>query len=410
LSFWTWLTGVEATPPAPADSPGDPEGVVLEGEETYSRSLPGILPSPWNGWPAEWGTGWDSPLGLNRLIDVAWAAIDMNSNVLSAMPVYRLQSGRIVEPLSWMQNPDPGIYTSWAEFIKQVFWDYHCAGEAFILPMAHGANGFPLRFRVVPPWLITVELRGGMREYKLGYQDVTNEILHIRYQSNTADAHGHGPLEVGGARMTATGLLQRYGQQLAETGGTPHYWIGVDRTLTKPEADDLLNQWVDSRARHAGHPALLSGGATLNTAQSMSAKDMALIELSEFNESRISVLLGVPPYLMGLPGPGGLTYANVSQLTDGHDRSSLRPKANMVMSALSGWALPRGQSVELNRDEYTRPSFKERAEGYKLAIEAGWMSPEQAAEMERLHTSAAAPALSGAEMVGELVASEEEGT
>ena len=41
---------------------------------------------------------------------------------------------------------------------------------------------------------------------------------------------------------------------------------------------------------------------------------------------------------------------------------SLRPKAGHVMTALSGWALPRGQSVELNRDEYCRPALKERAE------------------------------------------------
>jgi len=388
-------------PPAPADSPGDPEGVVLEGEETYSRSLPGILPSPWNGWPAEWGTGWDSSLGLNRLVDVAWSAIDLNSSVLSSMPVYRLRNGRVLPPLSWMINPDPTIYTSWSEFIKQLFWDYHCAGEAFVLPMAKFADGNPLRFRVVPPWLVNVELRGGMREYTIGSQDFTDDILHIRYQSNTADAHGHGPLEVGGARMTAAGLLQRYGQQLAETGGTPHYWIGVDRTLTKPEADDLLNQWVDSRARHAGHPALLSGGATLNTAQSMSAKDMALLELSQFNEARIAVLLGVPPLLLGLPSGGdSMTYKNSEGIYDFHDRSSLRPKANDVMSALSGWALPSGQSVELNRDEYTRPGMKERAEAWQILLEMGVVTTDEIRAAERFLGEFSAASLTGAELTG----------
>lgn len=400
MSFWTWLTG-DTTPPVPADNPGDPEGVTLEGDETFSRSLPGLLPSPWNGWPAEWTTGWGSQLGLNRLVDVAWSAIDLNSSVLSSMPVYRLRNGQVMPPLSWMINPDPMIYTSWDEFIKQVFWDYHCAGEVFVLPMAHGADEYPMRFRVVPPWLVNVELRGGAREYSLGHADVTDDILHIRYQSSTDDAHGHGPLEVGGARMTAASLLQRYGQQLAETGGTPHYWLGVDRTLTKPEADDLLNQWVESRARHAGHPALLSGGATLNTSQSMSAKDMALLELSQFNEARIAVLLGVPPFLMGLPSGGdSMTYSNVSTLFDFHDRSSLRPKANAVMSALSGWVLPRGQSVELNRDEYTRPPLKERAEAYKVLAEVGAISVDEIRAMERLRGESSAASLTGAELVG----------
>src|SRR5262249_6115289 len=161
----------------------------------------------------------------------------------------------------------------WHEFAKQLFWDFQL-GEAFVLPMAHGADGFPLRFRVVPPWLMNVEMRAGTREYHLGNVNVTGEVLHIRYQSNTADARGHGPLEAGGARLTAAGLLQRYAQRIAETGGTPHYWIGVDRRLSTSEASDLLDQWVESRTRHAGHPALLSGGASLNQMQSMSAKDM----------------------------------------------------------------------------------------------------------------------------------------
>ena len=35
----------------------------------------------------------------------------------------------------------------------------------------------------------------------------------------------------------------------------------------------------------------------------MNPRDMALIELSQHNESRIAILLGVPPFLVGLPSP-----------------------------------------------------------------------------------------------------------
>ncbi|MGV7388953.1 hypothetical protein PJJ88_30240, partial [Mycobacterium kansasii] len=81
------------------------------------------------------------------------------------------------------------IYSSWFEFAKQLFWDY-LMGEVFVLPVSHYADGSVRTFRVVPPWLINVELRGGRREYMLGSEDVTGEILHIRYQSSTVDAHG----------------------------------------------------------------------------------------------------------------------------------------------------------------------------------------------------------------------------
>jgi HK97 family phage portal protein len=393
LGFWTWLKngapdfdGVTANDNGdPAYNPGDPDGVEFEAATVEARALPMPVPSPWSGWPSEWGNpGWAVQGNLNKLIDTAWNCLDLNAGVLASMPVYRLVSGEIAPALSWMSNPDPTIYTSWFEFAKQLFWDYQM-GEAFVLPMASGADGYPLRFRVVPPWLMDVEIRGGTREYRLGSVDVTSDILHIRYQGNTADARGHGPLEMAGARIAAAGMLQRYANRIAETGGTPLYWLEVDRRLNQTEADDLLNRWVESRVRRAGEPALVTGGSSLHQGQSMSARDMTLLELAQFNESRIAIALGVPPFLAGLPSGGdSMTYSNVSQLFDFHERSSLRVKVAAVIGALSGWALPRGQMVELNRDEYTKPPLKERAESYKILIEAGVMTPAEARTMERL--------------------------
>jgi hypothetical protein len=74
-------------------------------------------------------------------------------------------------------------------------------------------------------------------------------------------------------------------------------------------------------------------------------------------------MLGVPPHLVGLPSGGdSMTYANVSAIFDYHWRAGLRPKAQTVMSALSGFLLPRGTRVELNRDEYVQPGPYERAQ------------------------------------------------
>lgn len=407
MGFWSNL--FSGPPPAfesvtpnengPLDyNPGDPSGVEFEqGEPVEARSLPFPLPTPWSGWPGEWSTpAWSTQAGLNRLVDTAWDCLDLNSNVLSAMPVYRTQGGRVLSPKGWMTNSDPLIYTSWAEFAKQLFWDY-MLGEAFILPMAKASDGYPLQFRVVPPWLVNVELRGGRRIYAFGSQDVTDEILHIRYQSNTADARGHGPLEAAGARMTQAGLLQRYVNNLVETGGIPQYWLEVPgRRLTKDEADDLLQQWIESRTRNAGRPAILSGGALLHDVKGMSAADMTLLELSQFTEARIAVALGVPPVLVGLPSGGdSMTYSNVESLFDFHDRASLGPKAVHVMQALSGWLLPRGQSVELNRDDYSRQPLKERAEAYKILVEMGALTPQEVRDRERFNGEGSAVSLTG---------------
>lgn len=372
MGFWDWLTGAGAVPNAtvgdpdsvgPAYSPGDPEGLVIEGEDTFSGNRAAIVPSPWDGWPADWAApAWNSGK-LGDLVDAAWMAIDLNASVLSAMPVYRTRGGRIIPPTTWMTNPDPMIYTSWEEFAKQLFWDYQL-GEAFVLPMGTNAGGFPSDFRVIPPWLMNVEMGMGRRVYNIGSLDVTDDVLHIRYKSSTDAARGMGPLDSGRHRLVAAGVLARYAMEIAQGGGIPYYVLEVERRLNKQDADDLLDQWWRSRVENLGKPAVLHGGAKAKQMQ-LSPQELGLTDLAKFTESRIVQLLGVPPFLVGLPSGGdSMTYSNVTSLFDFHDRASLRPKARTVMAALSGWALPRGQAAELNRDEYTRPALKERAEAY----------------------------------------------
>jgi len=74
-------------------------------------------------------------------------------------------------------------------------------------------------------------------------------------------------------------------------------------------------------------------------------------------------MLGVPPFLVGLPSGGdSMTYSNVTSLFSYHWRAYLRPRAQTVMSALSGWLLPRGTRIEVNRDAYIEPEPLQRAQ------------------------------------------------
>lgn len=395
MAFWrdifdrmSNVQGITPNANGPADyHPGDPDGIEeIVGPPVEARSLPIPWVSPWDGWPAEWNTpNWEYQAGINKLIDIAFACIDLNANVISSMPVYQLRNGRILDPETWMLNPDPDIYSSWHEFLKQLMWDYQL-GEAFVMPFEVGFNGYPTRFRVMPPWTVEVEMVGSRRRYKIGALDVTDQILHIRYKSETTLPRGIGPLEAAGARQTAIGLLQRYANTIAENGGRPLYWMEVERRINESEGRDLMDRWIESRAKNVGQPALVANGAKLHEGSAMSARDMTLMELSQFNESRIAVLLGVMPFLVGLAGASGsLTYSNVSDLTDFHYRAGLRSKVVMVMEALSAWALPAGRSAELNRDDYTRLPFDKRMMAYDLAIKNNILTPEEIRIMERFY-------------------------
>jgi hypothetical protein len=122
-----------------------------------------------------------------------------------------------------MGNPDPTIYSSWHEFAKQLFWDYHDSARRSSCRWSDGFDGYPLTFRVVPPWMMHVEMKGGIRRVPAGWPDrpdVTDEILHIRYKSSTDSPAGLGPLESAGGRMLTAGVLAKYVREAA-TGGVP---------------------------------------------------------------------------------------------------------------------------------------------------------------------------------------------
>jgi len=366
-----------SVPPAtvgpPSATGGDPDGVTLTGADPPAWVPPAIRPAAWSGWPTDWNTpNWNGS-SLSCLTDTAWMCLDYNSSILSAMPPYLVGAALSLQA-DWMRNPDPDLYTSWEEFAKQAFWDYQAVGETFVIVTARYATGWPARFHVVPPWTVNVELGSdGLRMYTIGGGDVTGDILHVRYQSTVTDAHGHGPLEAGSARLVAADVLNRYACGLVTQGGIPSSIITHPNGLSAEQAQLVKQQWIEQRALTPGAPAVLSGGITWQAVQ-LNPEQMALTELSELNDARICALLKVPPALVGISTGDSLTYANVTMYYDLHWRVGLKPFAQTVMAALSGWALPRGTSVELNRDAYVQEEPLHRAQTYQIL--AGILDPE----------------------------------
>lgn len=359
------VTAAPGTVGPPSAVPGDPNGVTVESPDNPGWWPPAIRPSAWSGWPAEWGTpNWSGH--HQTLSDTAWLCLDLNASVLSTMPPYLIDPSPNLNA-DWLRNPNEDTYASWEEFAKTLFWDYQAAGEAFVIADARYATGYPARFHVVPGWTVEVDFDAmGRRTYAVGEIDVTADMLHIRYTSSVDTPRGIGPLEVGAGRVLAAEVLQRYGTTLATNGGIPASILEHPDELSAEQSLNLQQQWVAARMSSLGEPAVLSGGVTWQATQ-LNPTEMALIDLLQWNEARIAVLLGVPPFLVGLPSGGdSLTYANASSLFDYHWRSGLRPKAHAVTSALSGWLLPRGTELELNRDAYVQPDQSVRAQTYQI--------------------------------------------
>jgi hypothetical protein len=393
-----WLDRVfgRTSEPVQESSLYDPPGTSLVAAQR-SAFLPNmsVYPQRWDGWPTDWlDPTWDGYSQFSSLVDTAWACLDLNASVIGSMPPYLTKGGVIIPSRSWMGNPDPMTYASWDDFAKQAFWEYQM-GEVFILSLARNFEMEPVRFRVIPACFVDVRPDG----FWIGtYHVPEGDMLHIKYARQPGSLRGVGPLEAGGARLTAAATLSRHVSGLVESGIAPPYYIHTEQKLNKEQSVGVLDGYIETRAARPGQPAIMSGGADLKAPPTKSAKEMALVELAQFTDSRIAILLGVPPFLVGLPSGGdSMTYSNVSQLFDFHERASLGPKVGAVAAAISRWALPRGTVFDLNRDAYTRPGAVDRSTYYKTLFDMQAISPEEVRTIERMNGDIAPLALTGQE-------------
>lgn len=371
----------------------DPIGTVGPNAEegfgdTHVMYPSGLLPDVqrWAGWPVDWDTpNWGvSNDVLRSRVSTVFAAIDKNADALGSMPPYVLDKGAITdEPPPWLRNPQPEVYTGWIEFLRQAVFSL-MTGEVFLWATAWRA-GHPTKFVVLDPNWVQVDLRGHIRTYRMGDADITGEVLHIRYVSWPGEPRGIGPLEALSRSLISARALEQYQSDLASRGGIPWGVITVEGNLTAAQANDARWQYVTSRLGARAAPAVFSGGAKME-AFNISPKDMALLELRQFDEARIATVLRCPPTLLGLPsGESSLTYQTKEGIFDAHWRTDLRPIAARMCEAISQWALPRTQTLEFDDDEYTRPPLGEYATTLASLVAAKIMTVDEARAALRLN-------------------------
>jgi HK97 family phage portal protein len=347
----------------------------------YPASHPPPEVQHWDGWPVEWDVpNWNGMTSQIGKVSVVFACIDLNARIIGSMPIYLSRAGKVADPLTWMDNPAPGLYASWTDAVKQMIWTYQRRGEIILWSLARFADNSVARFAVLNPDLVDVYRDDRARiAYKLlGWEDglfddgrayVADldpaDVLHIKYAVWPGELRGHSPLEAVAANWFAAVNAQTFAGDLTARGGIPWGVLNAPYEVTEPEVDRLRAQWLDHAARRGGAPAITSGGFTL-TGLTITPAEMALLEQRQFDESRIAVALGAQPFQVGLPQGNSMTYSNVESIFDYHWRATLRPFTREISGGISPWAIPgRSNKMLFNPDAYVRPGFEGRSRAYQ---------------------------------------------
>jgi HK97 family phage portal protein len=320
----------------------DQLGVPLEGTNMslFQSQIPtwwaenGLLPSQ------QWvpGNGW-----LSERVWVANRCIQMNSQQIASMPL-RFQGS--TEP-AWVSSPDPAYFPNGiGDAVHAIVREMYGWGYAICVVTNRYFDGYPRSWTVLPSQSVDVRFDDyGRRVYKLGDEDLNPaDVIQIDRDPGCG-AHGTSALRA--YAQIAWGLMAAGNQSMNVAQGAAPQQVLKNLTapkLTKEQAEAAQTQWMAAVARRNGAPPVLDKNWDFSQI-GVNPSDLALLEMSEYNEKAIATAYGVPAVLLNVAISHGLTYQAPGQLGEMWWRFELRPTAKRIADAFTAQMLPAGQWV-----------------------------------------------------------------
>lgn len=309
------------------------------------------------------------------------------TEAVSFLPVHTLRdtpSGRSrrADP-QWLRKPD--VDTVWESLV-----------EHWLMSMLHRGNAYAFKVRNEVGQVVGLRgihpdrVRGGVAEGRKVFridnrEDVaftTREILHIPGMSIDG-VWGIDPI-----RYLANSLgIAAAGDQYAGSwfGGSDKIkqYVSMKDGMTQEQATatlDLVKRFHKGLS-NAHEIGLLSGGAELKTVQ-LDPTQVQLLESRKFTVTEMCRLLRIPPHK--LYDLERATFSNIEHQSIDAVMDSVRPWVERIETWVNADPdlLPPRNKIETQLEGLLRGDTKSRYESYNLGIQAGWLSPQRAAQLE----------------------------
>lgn len=325
-----------------------------------------------------------------------WACVRILSEIIAQLPIMvQIRQGAqwveseehealalLAEPNPWMTQHDLVSHlVSWSELI----------GNGYLFK--NRARGKVLRLLPIRGNQVDVEQRPDWSiKYYVGTETGESgefgpdKVFHLRNFGND----GYMGLSTIGNMREGIGLalkLEEHGARQFKNGLSAAKWIKSDKTMTP----DTMNQLKDAlagyeSAENAGKTLILQGGLELHAVDMMSAADAQYLESRRFQKQDIASIFGVPLFLLNDTEKSTTWGSGLEQLSRSFVRFSLNPRLNRLSQTLNRELIDPNSRRQVrfmfDTDGFQLGEFKERMDGYRSAIEAGVLNPNECREIE----------------------------
>lgn len=285
-----------------------------------------------------------------------------------------------------LRRPDPDMRRS--AFIEQTVTSLACRGNAYWRKL-RGPAGQVTGVRLIDPAKVRIIADKKDLSHPIAYQignDVKatpyDDVVHLKLMRVPGRLYGLGPIQAAQRELAGTNDLRDYSSNWFRDSGVPSGVLTSDNIITPTVAAQTKEAWKKSQGG-TRDVAVLGAGLSYKPVF-LSPADAQFLESMQFSTTQIARMFGAPSSLMLAAVPGNSqTYQNVEQDWLGFVRFSNMQYLIEIEDALSE-LLPESQWVKFNIDALLRSDTVTRYTAHKLGIEAGFLAPEEARDIENL--------------------------
>lgn len=183
---------------------------------------------------------------------------------------------------------------------------------------------------------------------------------------------------------------EQFGSKFFENGANGSGILSTDKTFTGEEGmKRLAKQFGDqfTGLSNSKKPIVLENGMKWQPI-TISNNDSQFLETRQFQKSEIASIFRVSPHLIN--DLTHATFSNITELSLEHVKYCLMPLAVKIEVSIWNQLLTDAEKktyfAEFNFNGLMRGDFKTRTEGYKNAINSGYMTPNEIRKLENMNT------------------------
>lgn len=276
---------------------------------------------------------------------VAYRCVRMISEAAASVPFVTTHEG--AQALLGRPLPDETC----TDIFAKIYAHLQISGNAYLEALALGEGEAPRGLQVLRPermkaqldgrgwvsgWIYSVDRRARVIDRgETGWLPV----LHLKLFHPGDDTYGLSPFAAARQALDLHNAGADWAKALIDNSAKPSGALVYGRDgarLTDEQFDRLKNELetAHSGAENAGRPLLLEGGLDWKP-MSLSPAEMDFREARNGAAREISLALGVPPQLLGIPGDN--TYANYKEANLAFWRMAIVPLVQRTADGLGLW-------------------------------------------------------------------------